>query len=125
MVVVDTSVLDDFTNNPPDPSTFHDAGPYNVLRGWTAFHITAAWNRASEVPSPLVVDNRSMTMVNGETYFNARLQPNREYAIFYRVEVMSDTNEVSFFNSSSCVLMSCSHRVYEYFPKLKSDRLRT
>ena len=95
MVVVDTEETEEYVNDETDHAVFDDAGPYDAQDDDQTYYITAAWGSASEVPSSLVVGDESTTVVNGETYLNARLRSNTEYAIFYRVEVMSDTNEVS------------------------------
>ena len=95
-----------FTNDPqsPDPAMFSNAGPYIAnARPRQRSYITAAWSDANMVPPNFVVGDERITMVDGVTYFNAMLGDDREYAIFVRVEIVSDNDQVT----SGCSHIYC------------------
>ncbi len=84
-----------------DTSTFSDPGPYNATTvPQQTYYVTAAWDDPDRVPFGYVVGNESSTEVGGVTYRNARLRPSTQYAIFVRVEIRSDTADVSKFRCS-------------------------
>ena len=83
----------DFMDNPPDQSRFNDAKPYDeTVR--QPYYITAAWSDPSLVPQFFVIGDETTTAVNGITYVNGPLRQGTQYAIFYRVETVSDNAEV-------------------------------
>ena len=81
--------------NPPDPSQYENAKPYNSTAvPAQQYYITAAWDDPDRVPSSFVVGNGSQTMIGTTLYVNARLSSNTEYAYLVQVKIRSDTNEV-------------------------------
>ncbi len=87
--------------DPVNTSMFNDAGPYNATTvPEQTYYVTAAWDDPDRVPFGYIVGNESSTEVGGVTYLNARLRPSTEYAIFVRVEIWSDTADVSKFRCS-------------------------
>ena len=105
-----------FDSDPPDPSEFGDAIAHDPSLS-QSYYITAAWNDATQIPGLYVVGNQSSTTVDGNTYSNARLKSGEEYAILYRVEIVSDNDMVGMASSlliSStvvhvAVLIPCIH----------------
>ncbi len=86
--------------DPVGTSTFSDAGPYNATSvPEQTYYVTAAWDDPDRVPFGYIVGNESSTEVGGVTYLNARLRPSTEYAIFFRIRLMSDTDEVSTYSA--------------------------
>ena len=83
----------DFMVNPPDQSRFDDARRFDdTVR--QPYYITAAWSDPSLVPPSFVIGDETTTEVNGITYENGPLRQGTQYAIFYRVETVSDNAEV-------------------------------
>ena len=80
-------------DNPPDQSQFNDAERYDET-GRQPYYITAAWSDPSLVPQFFVIGDETTTEVNGITYVNGPLRQGTQYAIFYRVETVSDNAEV-------------------------------
>ena len=80
-------------NPPPRPSEFEEAAAYDPSLA-QQYYITAAWNNATQLPLSYIVGNESFLTVNGITYSNTRLKSGEEYAMFYRVEIVSDNDTV-------------------------------
>ena len=100
IIVIETRLFN-FNSRPPDPSGFNDAAPYDSSG---QYYITAAWNDATQIPSSYTVGNESSTTVDGVAYFNAKLKTGVEYAILYRVEIVSDNDMVGIASSLSVVV---------------------
>ena len=77
-----------------DPNVYLDAGVYT---SGVAYYIAAAWdsNGISSVPDTFTVGDGTTTTANNVTYVNVGLDQNTQYAIFTRIEIESDTNQVS------------------------------
>ena len=83
-------------DNPPDPSEYEDAGPYNPTADPPQVaYITAAWNTSANVPDMFCIGDGSITLAYGEAYDNVGLSSNTEYAYLIKIEIESDTDEVS------------------------------
>ena len=105
VIVVDTrQVQRDFLESPPNSSQFDDAGPFDENLHQT-YYITAAWDNSSSVPSSFLIGDESTTEVNGTTYVNGRLRQGRQYAVFYRIEIVSDNAEVMWVSIIATCLM--------------------
>ena len=103
IIVVDTRGVV-FTNDPlqvPDPSVFANATFYEREAN-QQYYITAAWSDASMVPLDFVVGDETSTMIDGVEYFNARLGNDREYAIFVRIDIVSDNDQVTYHIVQCC-----------------------
>ena len=106
IIVVDTRGVV-FTNDPlqdPDPSNFSGATFYKREAN-QQYYITAAWSDASMVPLDFIVGDETSTVVDGDVYFNARLGNDREYAIFVRIDIVSDNDQVTYHIVQRCDLM--------------------
>ena len=77
-----------------DPNVYLDAGPYTPD---ATYYIAAAWdsNGISSVPDTYTVGDGTTTTANGVAYVNAELRQNTQYTIFIRIDIESDTNQVS------------------------------
>ena len=58
------------------------------------YYITAAWDNANAVPSTFTIGNGSKTIVNDITYENTNLESDTQYAVLYKIDITSDTDEV-------------------------------
>ena len=114
IIVVDTrQVQRDFLESPPDASQFDDAPRFDETER-QPYYITAAWDDSTAVPSSFIIGNESTTVVDGTTYVNGRLRQGRQYAVFYRIEIVSDNAEVMWACSYYLSLMCPALTVFIY-----------
>ena len=74
---------------------FEDARAYDPQASPAQlYYITAAWDDPDRVPSSFLVGNGSKTVVDGTTYENTNLRSDTSYAVLFRIDIRSDTNEV-------------------------------
>lgn len=81
--------------SPPKQSEFEDATAYDrEASPAQLYYITAAWDDPDRVPPSFIIGNGSKTVVDGTTYENNELRSDTSYAVLFRIDIRSDTNEV-------------------------------
>lgn len=94
IIVVDTRLVQrDFLDNPPSTTQFGDAPLFDETER-QEYYVAAAWDDSNAVPPFFVIGDESRTVANGITYVNGRLRQGTQYAVFYRIETVSDNAEV-------------------------------
>ena len=80
--------------HPPIEPSDLVAGPYTP---GAIYYIAAAWdhNHIASVPDTFIVGDGFQTVANNVQYDNVRLNASTLYSIFVRIEIQSDTEEVS------------------------------